>query len=70
LREVNSRPCFIFGRIFGAKRQKPGFPLLVLGFAYANPVGFPLQSPCAAAAQNQFPELPQTIPGQLIAAGT
>jgi hypothetical protein len=24
--------------------QKPGFPLQVLGFAYANPVGFPLQS--------------------------
>jgi hypothetical protein len=25
-------------------RKKPGFPLQVLGFAYANPVGFPLQS--------------------------
>jgi hypothetical protein len=24
--------------------KKPGFPLQVLGFAYANPVGFPLQS--------------------------
>jgi hypothetical protein len=24
--------------------QKPGFPLQVLGFAHANPVGFPLQS--------------------------
>jgi hypothetical protein len=32
------------GRIFGAKRQKPGFPLQVLGFANANPAGFPLQS--------------------------
>jgi hypothetical protein len=26
------------------RRKKPGFPLQVLGFAYANPVGFPLQS--------------------------
>jgi hypothetical protein len=25
-------------------RKKPGFPLQVLGFAYANPAGFPLQS--------------------------
>jgi hypothetical protein len=25
-------------------RKKPGFPLQVLGFANANPVGFPLQS--------------------------
>jgi hypothetical protein len=25
-------------------RQKPGFPLQVLGSAYALPVGFPLQS--------------------------
>jgi hypothetical protein len=33
-----------FGRLFGAPRQKPGFPLQVLGFAHANPVGFPLQS--------------------------
>jgi hypothetical protein len=24
--------------------KKPGFPLQVLGFAHANPVGFPLQS--------------------------
>jgi hypothetical protein len=39
-----------FGRIFGAKRQKPGFPLQVLGFAYANPVGFPLQSLARASA--------------------
>jgi hypothetical protein len=27
--------------------KKPGFPLQVLGFANANPVGFPLQSQCA-----------------------
>jgi hypothetical protein len=33
-----------FGRIFGASRQKPGFPLQFLGFANANPAGFPLQS--------------------------
>jgi hypothetical protein len=26
------------------RREKPGFPLQVLGFAAANPVGFPLQS--------------------------
>jgi hypothetical protein len=25
-------------------RKKTGFPLQVLGFAYANPAGFPLQS--------------------------
>jgi hypothetical protein len=29
---------------FAADREKPGFPLQVLGFADANPVGFPLQS--------------------------
>jgi hypothetical protein len=38
------RKAAIFGRIFGAKRQKPGFPLQVLGSAHALPVGFPLQS--------------------------
>jgi hypothetical protein len=27
-----------------ARPKKPGFPLQVLGFAYANPAGFPLQS--------------------------
>ncbi|MDR1317036.1 MAG: hypothetical protein LBK13_09210 [Spirochaetales bacterium] len=32
-------PFFVRGRT-----KKPGFPLQVLGFAYANPVGFPLQS--------------------------
>jgi hypothetical protein len=31
-----------FARLEQAK--KPGFPLQVLGFAHANPVGFPLQS--------------------------
>ncbi|MDR1316360.1 MAG: hypothetical protein LBK13_05755, partial [Spirochaetales bacterium] len=39
-----------FGRIFGAKRQKPGFSLQVLGFANANPAGFPLQSLAHATA--------------------
>jgi hypothetical protein len=32
-------PFFARGRA-----KKPGFPLQVLGFAHANPVGFPLQS--------------------------
>jgi hypothetical protein len=44
-----------FWRIFGAPRQKPGFPLQVLGIAYAIPVGFPLQS----LAQRQL----RTSPG-------
>jgi hypothetical protein len=35
------------------RRKKPGFPLQVLGFAYANPVGFPLQSHCAAQGLTQ-----------------
>jgi hypothetical protein len=30
-----------------SRAKKPGFPLQVLGFAHANPVGFPLQSYCA-----------------------
>jgi hypothetical protein len=34
----------VFERLFGASRQKPGFPLQVLGSAHALPVGFPLQS--------------------------
>jgi hypothetical protein len=34
---------------FFCSAKKPGFPLQFLGFAYANPAGFPLQSPCAAA---------------------
>jgi hypothetical protein len=47
-----------FGRIFclatasHSPGKKPGFPLQVLGFAYANPVGFPLQSQCAAQRAN------------------
>jgi hypothetical protein len=28
------------------RAKKPGFPLQVLGFAYANPVGFPFQIHC------------------------
>jgi hypothetical protein len=43
-----------FGRIFGAKRQKPGFPLQVLGFAHANPAGFPLQSLAHAQRQRKI----------------
>jgi hypothetical protein len=27
-----------------SRAKKPGFPLQVLGFAHANPAGFPLQS--------------------------
>jgi hypothetical protein len=38
------RKATVFGRICGALRHKPGFPFQVLGFAHANPVGFPLQS--------------------------
>jgi hypothetical protein len=34
-------------------RKKPGFPLQVLGFAYAIPVGFPLQSLARAAAKKK-----------------
>jgi hypothetical protein len=37
-----------FARSLRAK--KPGFPLQVLGFANANPVGFPLQSLARAPA--------------------
>jgi hypothetical protein len=51
-----------FGRA-KARPKKPGFPLQVLGFANANPVGFPLQSLARAAAQNQLPELPKAISG-------
>jgi hypothetical protein len=28
----------------GLAREKPGYPLQFLGFAYANPAGFPLLS--------------------------
>jgi hypothetical protein len=38
-----------------ARPKKPGFPLQVLGFANANPVGFPLQSLARApAAVSEF----------------
>jgi hypothetical protein len=37
---------------------KPGYPFQVLGFANANPVGFPLLSHCAAAAQDKARQLP------------
>jgi hypothetical protein len=38
-------------RFFARPRaKKPGFPLQVLGFANANPVGFPLQSLAHAPA--------------------
>jgi hypothetical protein len=42
---IGKRPssgAFFWARF--ARPKKPGFPLQVLGFAYANPVGFPLQS--------------------------
>jgi hypothetical protein len=41
---------FHYGKIWAhffarlARAKKPGCSLQVLGFAYANPVGFPLQS--------------------------
>ncbi|MDR1315676.1 MAG: hypothetical protein LBK13_02280 [Spirochaetales bacterium] len=37
---------FRFGHLLSKfpSRKKPGFPLQVLGFANANPAGFPLQS--------------------------
>jgi hypothetical protein len=51
--------CFAleFGRIFcGAKRRKkPGYPLQFLGFAYANPAGFPLLS--LARIKNGIPAI-------------
>jgi hypothetical protein len=57
-----------FGRIFGAKRQKPGFPLQVPGFANANPAGFPLQSlaraPAAARAYPRGTEPSAAAAGQ------
>jgi hypothetical protein len=42
----------IWAHFLRHSRKKPGFPLQVLGFAYANPVGFPLQS--LARAQRQL----------------
>ncbi|MDR1317420.1 MAG: hypothetical protein LBK13_11165, partial [Spirochaetales bacterium] len=50
-----------FGRICGVKRRKPGFPLQFLGFAHANPAGFPLQSRMhgrAAKLQRNFATSP------------
>jgi hypothetical protein len=42
-------------RFFTRRRvKKPGFPLQVLGFAQANPVGFPLQSLAHRQRENQF----------------
>jgi hypothetical protein len=35
---------FVFLPLKTQNRKKPGFPLQFLGFAYANPAGFPLQS--------------------------
>jgi hypothetical protein len=45
-----------FGRIFlpATRAKKPGFPLQVLGFANANPVGFPLQSLARAQRQRKI----------------
>jgi hypothetical protein len=43
------------------RAKKPGFPLQVLGSADALPVGFPLQSHCASAAQNYATQLPAAI---------
>jgi hypothetical protein len=42
------------GRISGASPRKPGFPLQVLGFANANPAGFPLQSLARAQRQRKI----------------
>jgi hypothetical protein len=39
-----SRFCEAKSRLAQASSKKPGFPLQVLGFAYAKPAGFPLQS--------------------------
>jgi hypothetical protein len=41
--------------------QKPGFPLQFLGFAYANPVGFSLQSLAQWQLKNQSVKLPVAI---------
>jgi hypothetical protein len=48
-----------FRRLFGAPRQKPGFPLQVLGFAHANPAGFPLQSLARVPAAGDDYTIPQ-----------
>jgi hypothetical protein len=44
------------------RAKKPGFPLQFLGFAYANPVGFSLQSLAQRQLENTAPELPLAIP--------
>jgi hypothetical protein len=44
------------------RAKKPGFPLQVLGFATANPVGFPLQS-LAHGSLEPAPELPRQFRG-------
>ncbi|MDR1316706.1 MAG: hypothetical protein LBK13_07515 [Spirochaetales bacterium] len=53
-RLVTHRGAFFWAR--SARPKKPGFPLQVLGFAYANPAGFPLQSlaRAPAAADREF----------------
>jgi hypothetical protein len=48
-------------------RKKPGFPLQFLGFAYANPVGFPLQSLAPPSATPRICIL--QIRGRIIAKG-
>jgi hypothetical protein len=42
------------GAFLAQSAKKPGYPLQVLGFAHANPVGFPLLSLAQAAAQSQY----------------
>jgi hypothetical protein len=51
-----------------SRAKKPGFPLQVLGFAYANPVGFPLQS-LARQIKNRPGNCPWQFPGRRIAKG-
>jgi hypothetical protein len=56
--------------------KKPGFPLQFLGFAYANPVGFPLQSGCMGEQRFCFskivtsPLAPHGLPESGILCGT
>jgi hypothetical protein len=52
----------------------PGFPLQVLGFAYANPAGFPLQSLARAPAagsslKTKFTAKPKTGKGEEVKKG-
>jgi hypothetical protein len=58
-----------FGRIFGAKRQKPGFPLQVLGSAHALPVGFPLQSLAHRQLRTKPRNCHRQLRGRIIADG-